>query len=202
MTEETVRAPTPKITLDRMRGFGQVCPPETLLCAGGRSIPAALRDDNPSEFQLFHNRALTEKTAVVPKTRCYEQDGFSFDADGLLIEETLDEQALRRAQRAEAERRARLAARKAHAEAMRAEGFPEGSFVDIEPMPVVTASDVGKPGEGPKIDLIAWAKGHAHVPFFAVKKAFRDQHGFDIADRESGVTFLVDNKLILPSAVG
>jgi hypothetical protein len=47
-----------------------------------------------------------------------------------------------------------------------------------------------------EVDLVAWAKKERTYQFFVVRKAFADQHHFDVTDKKSAIDFMVNENLI------
>ena len=180
------------LKLDRTRAFGVICPPEQMTCFDGKSIATAMRDKeegDPAAYHAFLDNASGRHSF---KTRCYEQDGFSYDAEGEIILECLDKLALERAKRAEAMAAANRAALAAHAAAMADAGFADTPSLAEPMLPVRAAVVVTEAGAGAldpaaKLDIPAYFRGEVSgVQWFAVKKQIRDQHGINIMPSTEG----------------
>lgn len=217
--------------MDRTRSFDTCHPPEKILTWRGEYVRIAWRNDESvqlqRQFAMFMDRiAAHEREAEVPespveKTIVYEQDGLSFDAEGMVIPEVLDYAGRQRAARKIAAERAQMAARKAAVDAMREAGYDDitienftlPSFTDnatgkrrLTATDVVTRSTDGthfkdgtmlqpKPAHE-KVDLVGWARGAFELTPYELKKAFREQHSVNIKNAEHAREWLKENSMI------
>ena len=192
--------------LDRLRAFGQICPPEQFACHEGESIAVAMREPaadggNPEAYAVFIRAAAGKATF---KTACYEQDGLLFDALGDLIKETVTPEAAERLRMIQARRNADAAARRAYEKAMLDAGLPLVPVV--VPSAAIDATNIGglagdgaegdEIAPGQQLDIPAYFQGLVSAPWFAVSKAIREQHGISASGKEEAKMKLIEAKIL------
>lgn len=131
----------------------------------------------------------------------FEQDGFLFDNEGLLLERLLTADQRKSLELMKAKRHAAEMAKEAYAAAMK-----DAGMTDVPPgaPPVIVSENAPPPAPEPgdaKVDLLAWMKGEQKYQFFAVTKAVREQHGFAASDKSSVVKFLQEILNLPDSAI-
>ena len=203
---------TPPLILDRKREFGGVHPPEQIVCYDGKSVRTAYREERPHVYGAFM-QTVPPDADIFYKTICYEQDGFSFDADGALIAETMDAKAHQRARKMAAMIQAELAAKAAHANAMAEAGFGNVPYLSARtapPRPLTAADVAANPNDGAvdgtsaianDFDVVGWAAGHVEAPWFVVVKAIREKYGLAVKDKKHAIEALVENRIIPASTI-
>lgn len=190
------------IRLDSKRDHGAIYPPDRIMCAGGKWISLSDREERPLEWSDFVRKADAAGHVGVYKTRCYEQDGFSFEADGTIIEECLDDVARKKAQKMEAERGAERAAALAKAQYMADHGYAP---LVSQPIPgPVQRPDMTYEVEAEHtknanlFDLARWARGEGEMAhWFTIKAAMKSQYDFEPKNKKEAVDYLIRARVIL-----
>ncbi len=126
------------------------------------------------------------------------QDGFYFDHHGVLAPGMLDAAAEERLRKLENRKKADAAANEARKKFMEQSGLSaadlEGEDALTTVMQAATVDTIG-------VDLVGWAKGDKQYPFFAVRKAAKDQYAYAGDTRDSILTWMIDNKKIVEQDV-
>jgi hypothetical protein len=130
----------------------------------------------------------------------FEQDGYLFDNEGLLLEHLLSSDQKKSLELAKAKRHAAAMAQEAYEAAMK-----DAGMTDVPPgaPPVIVSENAPPPvpEPGDKVDLDGWMRGTHKYQFFAVTKAMREQFGFAASDKSSVVKFLQDALNLPDSAI-
>jgi hypothetical protein len=121
------------------------------------------------------------------------QDGFYFTHHGELAPDMLDADAHERLRKLENRKMADAAANEARRKFMEQSGL---SAADLEGEDALTNVMQAATVDTGVIDLIGWAKGEKQYPFFAVRKAVKDQYAYAGDTRDAILTWMVDNKKI------
>ena len=127
----------------------------------------------------------------------FYQDGLYFCHEGKVVEDMIDAHGEKAIRRKTARAAAKKAAEEAYAKALAEDGVdPEQIAIEVEKARETGSTDTGA------LDLVAWAKGEKKYQFFAVRKAFQEQHGKHINDRNDAIDWLVENGHLPEDFVG
>lgn len=122
----------------------------------------------------------------------FAQDGFHFNAHGMLARSYLTEKTVELLRKKKASREAQAAARKAHDDALKNAGLdPEEYQVEIKDRVVI--HDATDPDS---IDLLAWAMGQRKYLFSFVRAAAEKKLDYVPDTAKQLIEFMVDNGLI------
>jgi len=128
----------------------------------------------------------------------FHQDGFYFDHHGVLAQLMLDDEAKERLRKLENRKKADAAAAEARKKFLEQSGLTPADLEGEDALTnVMQAATVDAGG----IDLVAWARGQKQYPFFAVRKAVKEQYAYAGDTRDAILTWMVDNKKIAESDV-
>ena len=127
------------------------------------------------------------------------QDGFYFDHHGVLAPDMLDGEANERLRKLENRKLADAAANEARRKFMEQSGL---SAADLEGEDALTTVMQAATTDTAGVDLVGWARGAKQYPFFAVRKAAKDQYAYAGDTRDAIITWMIDNKKIAESDVG
>ena len=131
----------------------------------------------PNYYQLDRSESFGEITPPDGLAH-YDQNGFLYDARGVLIEARLSKEQKEKLKKLEARAKAAAEAERVRMATLKDLGFSEDDIAndDEEANQAVTAEKARKsqPGE---IDLRAWALGQISPSFDKVQAAIRDKYG-------------------------
>jgi|HubBroStandDraft_4_1064222.scaffolds.fasta_scaffold81156_2 hypothetical protein len=129
----------------------------------------------------------------------FHQDGFYFDHHGNLAKEMLDADAHERLRKLENRKKADAAANEARKKFMEQSGLTD---TDLEGEDAVSTIMQAATMDSKGIDLVAWAKGEKSYPFYAIRKAVKDQYSYAGDTKDAIITWMVDNKKVTAADAG
>lgn len=125
----------------------------------------------------------------------YAQDGLHFDAEGVLVDDMLSADDVRKIERRSIEARANAAAAEARAKFLADNGLsPDDPNLSTKLVEVATeAQRSAQDQTDPKdVDILGWARGEKTYPWFKVSAAAREQFSFIATDAAALAAFLVN----------
>jgi hypothetical protein len=154
--------------------------------------------DSPALIKLDKSKPFA--VVVPPENGAhFHQDGFYFDHHGALATEMLDDAGKERLRKLENRKKADAAAAEARKKFMAQSGLTDADLEGEDALTNVMQAATAESSGG--VDLVAWAKGEKQYPFFAIRKAAKDQYAYLGDTRDAIITWMVDNKKILESDV-
>jgi hypothetical protein len=145
--------------------------------------PKKLRMDRSRPFGTIHGeRTPGDKYALAH----FSQDGIFFDAQGLHIDELVEDDKVR----ALVDRRLKKSSKPA------ADGDAGGSDeTDTDPAETKPAGSDSAPED---VNLEAWLRGEAKYPWFAITKRVRERYSQNISKQVDMIEFLVMDEKVIP----
>jgi hypothetical protein len=123
----------------------------------------------------------------------FHQEGFYFTHHGDLAKDMLDDTAKERLRKLENRKKADAAAAEARKKFLEQSGL---SDADLEGEDALTTVMHAATVDSGAVDLIGWAKGEKQYPFFAVRRAVKEQYAYAGDTKDSILTWMVDNKKV------